>query len=128
VSLLLGLVPLFLLVLAVIFFWVKLRRRRALGLNLEWGAYNFIKLRFTEGFSTLWFVSFMSSQYLIKDAVKYGARLVYVVDRGWVEIRTGQGALSRRSSVASWARSINMGVVPLLLIVGVISGVVIYVI
>jgi hypothetical protein len=43
----------------------------------------------------------MSSQYLIKDAVKYGARLVYVVDRGWVEIRTGQGALSRRSSVAS---------------------------
>lgn len=55
--------------------------------------------------------------------VKYGARFVYVVDRGWVEVKTGQGSLSRGAILASLASSINMGAVPLILLVGFVSRV-----
>lgn len=101
VSLILGVIPLTLLVVAIIAFIYFASNSGENPMSLNWRGVELIKLRFVEGFRTLWFVRFISSQYLIKDTVKYGAGLIYVVDRGWVEMRTGQGALRRRSTVAS---------------------------
>lgn len=82
VSFILGVVPLILLALSAILF-IYLTSGVGEGyLTFGWRGLNILKLRFVEGFRTLWFVRFISSQYLIKDTVKYGAGLVYVVDRG----------------------------------------------
>lgn len=82
VSLVLGIIPIFLLVLSARIFCFLLLNSSKAYLRLNWGSLEFSKLSFVEGFRTLWFVRFISSQYLVKDVVKYGASFIYVVDRG----------------------------------------------
>jgi hypothetical protein len=69
----------------------------------------------------------MSSQYAIKDVIVIGGNLLSVVDRGWVEIRTGQGSLNRVMLFNTAVLPLNTNTVPLLLMVGRIMGLLVYI-
>lgn len=71
-----------------------------------------------EGFITLWFIGFISSQYLIKDVVHFGGRFISTVDQGWVEEIRGQGALKLSRKLRVGLISLNTGAIPLLIMVG----------
>lgn len=85
-------------------------------------SYNFLH----EGAITLWFMGFISSQYLIKDVVRFGGHFISTVDQGWVEEMSGQGALKLSRDLSSSLLSLNTGAVPLLMIVGTLMAVISY--
>lgn len=71
-----------------------------------------------EGSITLWFMGFMSSQYMIKDVVILGDKFLSSVDQGWVEEISGQGAFKLSSGLRKSLLSLNAGASPLLIMVG----------
>jgi len=73
-----------------------------------------------EGFIGLWFLRFISSQYVVKEVVHYGGRFLSVVDCGWVEASSGQGAVRLRAASRSSLLRLNANVVPALIMVGLL--------
>lgn len=71
-----------------------------------------------EGSITLWFVGFISSQYVIKGVVHFGDYLVSTVDQGWVEEITGQGAFNLSNKLIKHFLILNTKSFPLLVMVG----------
>lgn len=56
-----------------------------------------------------------------------GEGFLSVVDRGWVEMGTGKGSLSRVTTLNTAVTPLNIDVVPLILLVGRIIRVLVYV-
>lgn len=84
-----GAVPVVLfLVLGGVFLWFN----SGVGVNPVVTMARSKRLTLEEGFVSLWFLSYISSQYLIKDSVWVGGRMLSVVDQGWIEWRFGLGA------------------------------------
>ena len=63
----------------------------------------------------------MSTQFLIKDVVGIGGSYLSVVDQGWVEVSSGQGANVVVGRGASSFFPLNSNVPPLIMIMGAVT-------
>lgn len=68
----------------------------------------------------------MSRQYLIKGVAGIGGLFLQVVDQGWVEIRTAQGANKALGRGAKIIYSINSNSIMILFLLGIASTIIIF--